>query len=412
MGSLVSAQNVVESPFIIAKIGDYTFGHCSDIASRMKMRTSGKVTFPNYMQSLRIVKINGALNTYTLIMKYAITQNDDPNMLEKVFSSVSSTRKIVLSYGDWNAPSYIYKEEEGIITKIQSQVDFESSSITYTLSVVSTALTLNAGSFSFPSRTAKPSDVLIELLTNKSYGMTDVFTGMRGMTDIQIRELISGDDKAVDLESRENVSVIDYVGYLVNSMVSVTDAGGPIKDANYFWAVYDDVENKYGGTYFKVVKVSSKLNISLTGDTFEVDVGYPSGNMVSSFSIESDSTWSILYNYSESIQQPQYRYEIDDKGKLVSYESPAVTASKASGKTTELSRTWWTQATQFPIKAKLTIKGLLRPSLLMSYVRVNTYFYGKQHISSGLYIITKQEDLIDSSGYRTTLSLTRIESGG
>ena len=81
-------------------------------------------------------------------------------------------------------------------------------------------------------------------------------------------------------------------------------------------------------------------------------------------------------------------------------------------KTTELSRTWWTQATQFPIKAKLTIKGLLRPSLLMSYVRVNTYFYGKQHISSGLYIITKQEDLIDSSGYRTTLSLTRIESGG
>jgi hypothetical protein len=64
--------------------------------------------------------------------------------------------------------------------------------------------------------------------------------------------------------------------------------------------------------------------------------------------------------------------------------------------------------TQYPISAKITIKGLLKPAILMSYLKVNTYFYGHKHISSGLYIITKQEDQIDSSGYRTTLSITRI----
>ena len=64
--------------------------------------------------------------------------------------------------------------------------------------------------------------------------------------------------------------------------------------------------------------------------------------------------------------------------------------------------------TQFPITAKLTIKGLLRPSLLMTYIKVNTYFFGHKHVSSGLYIITRQEDSIDSNGYKTTLSLTRI----
>jgi hypothetical protein len=62
----------------------------------------------------------------------------------------------------------------------------------------------------------------------------------------------------------------------------------------------------------------------------------------------------------------------------------------------------------YPINAKLTIKGLLKPALLMSYVKINTYFYGHKHTSSGLYIITKQEDNIDASGYRTTLSITRI----
>ena len=64
--------------------------------------------------------------------------------------------------------------------------------------------------------------------------------------------------------------------------------------------------------------------------------------------------------------------------------------------------------TQYPISAKITIKGLLKPALLMSYVKVNAYFYGKKHISSGLYIITKQEDSIDNNGYKTILNITRV----
>ena len=65
--------------------------------------------------------------------------------------------------------------------------------------------------------------------------------------------------------------------------------------------------------------------------------------------------------------------------------------------------------TQFPVQAEITIKGLIRPSILMSYVYLNVWFAGAQkHISSGLYIITKQVDAIDASGYRTTLSLMRV----
>ena len=77
-------------------------------------------------------------------------------------------------------------------------------------------------------------------------------------------------------------------------------------------------------------------------------------------------------------------------------------------KTTEADKTWWTRVTQYPITAKLTIKGLLRPALLMTYLKINTIFYGRKHISSGTYIITAQNDTIDESGYKTTLSLTRI----
>ena len=64
--------------------------------------------------------------------------------------------------------------------------------------------------------------------------------------------------------------------------------------------------------------------------------------------------------------------------------------------------------TEFPIKGSITLKGLTRPSILMSYVKVNVMFNGIKHISSGLYIITKQTDTIDSSGYKTTLELLRV----
>lgn len=408
MASLVSTQNRVESPFIIVKIGNYTFGACSDMSSRKKMQQVMKVTFPNYMQALNIVKVNGAVNTYNLKMEYGITETDDPNMLEKVFSSVSKTREITLSYGDWNAPAFIYKEETAIITKVASNVDFNNSKILYTVTCVSSALALKAGNFSFGVRTAKPSDVIIELLSNEAYGLSQIFTGMRNITQVGLNSLIARDDKKVKIEAKDSINILDYIAYLVNCMVDQNDTGKALKDANYFWAVYDDTNNDFGGTYFKVVKVVANTQYNVSYSTYEVDVGYPSGSYVTSFVVNSDNTWSILYDYSQSVQLPQYSYSIDSEGNIVSIDSPSITRSSKYLKTTEADKTWWTQMTQFPITAKLTIKGLLRPSILMSYVKVNTYFYGHKHVSSGLYIITRQEDTIDSSGYKTTLSLTRI----
>ena len=74
---------------------------------------------------------------------------------------------------------------------------------------------------------------------------------------------------------------------------------------------------------------------------------------------------------------------------------------------------WWTKITKYPINASITIQGLIRPAQLMTYLRLNVIFPGggegiRKHISSGLYIITKQVDRIDTSGYKTTLSLTKI----
>ena len=101
--NLLSNPARVETPFIEVQIGDHTFG----------VRTSAtQITFPNFIRSIQITKINGTVNRYTLTLDYPITSNEsDPNFFEKVLSSVADTRKMYITYGDLSTPTYIYKKE-------------------------------------------------------------------------------------------------------------------------------------------------------------------------------------------------------------------------------------------------------------------------------------------------------------
>jgi hypothetical protein len=147
--SLLSPAARVQVPWIKVTIGSYTFG----VYSKQKITktdnesfyyTKFNVQYPNYVQSLDITKINGQVNQYTLALTYPVTSVDDPNFFEKVFSSVSKTRKIVFSYGDMSMPTYIYRDEEAIITKIRTSFNLQSGAIDYTIDAVSSAA-LNTG---------------------------------------------------------------------------------------------------------------------------------------------------------------------------------------------------------------------------------------------------------------------------
>lgn len=411
--NLLSSTSYVETPFIIAKVGDFSFGVYSKataniIKNNLEYR-SLQVTYPNYVDSLTITKINGSLNTYTLQIIYAITQGDDPNLIDKVFSKIKNDRTIILSYGDLSIPTYIYKEEEALITKVTNSIDVNSSSIKYTINCVSKALNLSAGTFSFPKLRMKPSDRIKELLYNNQYGLLDIFYGMRNKEKVFINNLILSDDKIVDIEAKHTISPIEYLRYLVDCMISIQDVGNNVvNNSKYTLTIFDDIKNVLGGPYFKIVKISDTSDEYSSNDIYTIDIGYPGQNIVTNFTVNDDETYSLLYDYSQSIDQSKYIYRINNKGEMESIYSPSLTNSANLMKTTSADKTWWTQITQYPITASLTIKGLLKPAVLMTYIKINVWFYGRKHISSGTYIITKQQDSISTSGYRTTLSLTRV----
>ncbi len=64
--------------------------------------------------------------------------------------------------------------------------------------------------------------------------------------------------------------------------------------------------------------------------------------------------------------------------------------------------------TNFPVTASLTIKGLLNPLMLMSYIKINHVYFGRKRITSGMYTVIGQTDTLDKNGFRTTLKLLRV----
>lgn len=406
--SLLSYPSAVESPFIIVKIGNYTFGSYTKRGSIESQKANAIVDYPNYLQYLNVVKVDGTVNTYTIGMTYQIQNGADPNLLDRIFSSVGYGI-IKISYGDWQSPTFIYREEEAIITKLQSSVDFSSSRINYTLSCTSNSLSLAATTCDFPAKKAKPSDVIKDLLYNRHYGLLDIFYGMKNRTQVTTKNLIPGDDNQVKLEPQIGSNPISYLNYLVSCMTpNTSDPSATLKDGIYKLSIVDDAFGDLGGPYFKIQKMSTNQSIVSSSDTYVIDIGYPSDNQVMDFKITNDNSWALLYDYNQRIDQSNYVYYIDNDGNIVTKYSQNLTTSTQMNKTTELDKNWWSQMTQFPITASIRIKGLIRPAMLMTYIKINAVFFGQRHISSGLYIVTRQEDTISGAGYSTTLSLTRI----
>lgn len=395
---LLSSGTRVEAPFIKVAIGDYVFGSYEKVGSRIR--------YPKYMKELRVTKLNGAVNNYTLVINYPITENDDPNFFAKVFASVADSRRIVFSYGDSSVPSFCYRDEEATITKVKTKFNIPSSTVTYTVSAISNGALASMGVASFPERVAQPSEVIREVLYRRSdLGLLDVFYGMKDEQLVTMSNLLClGQDKTVTIQAK-TMSALDYILYLVGLMSPVNNFDGLSKKGFFSLTVIDDTSGKFGGPYFKITRSDKAQDMQVP---YEVNIGYHTKDIVTEFETEDDESYQLLYKFTSEVRGSEYVQRIDDDGNFVQEFAPAISSNTPTRTTTPSEQEWWSKVTQFPIKARITIKGLLRPAILMTYVKVNILMYGRKYVDSGLYVVTKQQDTVNENGFRTTLSLLRV----
>lgn len=396
--NLLSFPTLVEAPTIVLdfngiKIGGY--GNTGDM-------------YPNYITSMSVNKINGRINQYTINLTYQVRPGEDPNFIDKLISRTGYTNPLKILYGDSNFSTSYYREESAVIVNATHSEDVSSYRINYNISAISSIGVSQASLMTFSNKHTKPSTAIYDLLYNSgeiSANLLDIFPGMRDKTLVASNNLIPTNDSVVEIGGISNVSPLTYLSHLVACM------SNPNNKSTYYLSIVDNSYSEFNGSYFKINEVVSYNNqpstdASISSNYFELDIGFPSDNFITNFQLCNDNYWPLVYNYAGSI--PKFEYGIDDNGNLIKEKTSSLYIDNEYLESSLFNSNWWKQVTEFPISAKVTIKGLINPAMLMSYVKVNALFYGQKDIASGLYVVTEQNDSISGSGYTTELTLLRV----
>lgn len=389
-------DNTVEAPFIELEIDGYKIGSYGGTLDN----------YPNYVTELQVSKQNGVINQYTIHLTHQVRYGDDPNLLDELLSRVNYD-KISIKYGDCNTGTY-FQDTEAIITNVSMSRSYTNMNISYTVEATSAGELVKTYTTTFPAVTDRPSNVIRNLVygtSRISQAIQSAFPGMRNKTFVDSNNLLPNNDAVVSLDAQHNVNAIDYLNYLVANMSNqVVD--GVIRQSTYYMTFIDNDPNNEDGAYFKVTEVSSDLDpYAITDKVYSITVGY-NDDIVYNFSVDSTDAWELLYNNSE--KSTEYFYSISNSGDVEKTFSPTLVSSVNA--MSEIGKNWWTQMVKFPITASLTIKGLLKPIMLMDYINIDVLFYGVPHITSGVYAIVGQTDRLSGIGYTTTLSLIRVGS--
>lgn len=397
---LTSADSLVQAPVIMVDFNGTTIGGFGNSGDK----------YPNYITSVTTSRINGKINTYTITISYQVRPNEDANFIDKLISKCGYTNPIKIKYGDSNSPKAIFKEEEALITDVQYGENVAASTISYTIQAVSSIVTGTSSTSTYGLKQGKISDIIYDLVYGSgddSRYLLDLFPGMRNRNLVSTKGLIPANDVTVVVPPVKRVNVLSYLSYLVSCMKNSSE-----DKSSYFLTYHDDTTNEFGGPYFKITEVKSYNSAGAMPENldspnfYQVDVGYPDENMVMNFSIDSNQYWNNVYEYNYAI--PEYRYGIDDEGNITSSTVNRLYSDNNFLKENIIASNWWRDATEFPISAKLTLKGVLRPVMLMTYIRVNTQFFGNRDIASGIYVVTEHRDTINDRGFFTELTLLRV----
>lgn len=356
---------------------------------------------PNYVQSLTVKKINSSINEYSISLIHQIRPGDNPNYIDSILSR-AGYNYINIRYGNANT-GQIFTDQKALVTNVTQNFDFANCNITYNVSATSIAAASAAQRYNFGEYTGKISDRIRELLWEGMTDILDVFPGMKNQASVEQQGLIPTNDAVVTIGAQTDVTSVEYLMTLVNRMTSVSlSSTQDVANSLYILTVEDDIKGlNNAGARFKITEV--KQDINNVPFMYEVNVGYPDDNFVLNFSTSNNFAWAIAYEGAKKIVK--YDYELDSLGNLTKQNVPAYYENDEDilGY-----RNLWSSLTRFPINATLTVRGLLQNSLLMQYIKINCVMYGAKRITSGVYIVTEQEDRIGGGVYSTTLNLMRV----
>ena len=385
-------SSLIAAPFIGVEFGGAKFGLTPNYNRNTMVRDI------LYATQLTVnKKASGQVNTYQLAMTYTVEPGSDPNYIDYIISRAED-RKIFFNYGDASQPEYSYVREQGIISSITPNISFATNSISYQINATSSVSLSYAIARSYSSVTDQPSNVIRRLLYNeKDNGLLDLFSGMQNREKVELNKWIPNDDKVVFIDATEDMSPLDYVRLLLSKMIA--------PDNSFYAMLIHDEPDNVDGPYFEIV--NSVLHQG-KGNFYsvDIDVGYPSDVPIYSFTPTLNTSLALITPFQQKLDTDRI-ININVAGEVQRTSTPSLAIK--NGAAEPGLQQWWKTMTSYPVTAKLVTRGLIKPSILCDYLRINVLFFGQPYTLSGYYMVVGQIDTISRSGYSTELSLIRVE---
>lgn len=389
-GNLTSYPTLVQAPYIELDLNGVTIGGYNNDADK----------YPNHLISMDIDKVNGRINNYTINIVHQIRAGEDPNLIDTLLSRTGYRNKVKIKYGD-SAYSSFFKEEEAYIIDVTHTDNVSSASINYTIKAISSVGSIQSATYQFSSVMDKPSNQIIKLLyenASTSVELLGILEGMRNKSEALGKNLIPQDDDVISIPGLKDASLIDRITQLVSKM---RDSKNP---STTYTLTYIDGKKPY----FKIGKIkqtNASKSVALK-NCYYVDVGFPGDSFVTNFSLNNDVYWPMYYKYAGNFSE--YKYNIDYSGNIYSQKiHPLELDDKFQTKNVS-QMNWWEYVRSYPVSASLTIKGLMKPVMLIENIYIYSTFYGQEDLATGIYSIIGQKDRVDGSGYSTTLELLKV----
>ena len=392
VSKLTPLSSLIAAPFIGVEFGGAQFG----LTPNYNRSTMTRDIL--YATDLTVTKkASGQVNTYKLNMNYVVEPGADPNYIDYIISNAQD-RKIFFTYGDASQPEYSYVKEQAIISTINPNISVATNSIAYTISATSSVSLSYSIARNYPATTDYPSNVILKLLySDKDNGLLDLFGGMRNREKVELNGWIPKGDKKVFIEKETDISPLDYVRKLVSKMMA--------SDNSFYAMIIHDEPDNVDGPYFEIV--NSELHQG-KGNRYsvDIDVGYPSDVPIYSFTPTVNTSLALITPFQQKFDTNRI-ININVAGEMQETNTPSLAIK--NGAPVPALQQWWNNMTSYPVTAKLVTRGLIKPSILCDYLRVNVLFFGQPYTLSGYYMVVGQVDTVSRSGYRTELSLIRVK---
>lgn len=353
-------------------------------------------------------------NQYSIQLAYMPKPNQDPNFIDEALAGVTADNKpVTIRFGYNGIPGYnlLSSTYKCLITGYT--VTIQNNYFYYTINCVSQGTMYREQRFNFPRvPNIDPINWIYQCWTGN-------IKGLESLSDQY--------DLKIDQDAYGHVEKMD-IGYNKDSEGNVTNNDSALNDVTVFefldTVLYNikDTDNDNAVYWYELVDTKEKQTVvihrtviesekDLSGlATFTFDWGgnhqdNSTNNLILSFETEYKGEVNIAMT--EDIFSK--KYAIDSEGrKLTAMGYFEYLVPDYVRQDYYRDAKFWSRSTLWAYNAQMELLGIPADIPIGAYIEVNPLIYGRKHHTAGIYIITGARCDISANGFRTNLSLTKV----